>query len=82
MDIIFPSFDGSEIENVKKCLDSKWVTQGPMVVEFERLFCERHQLKHSFATTSCTAGLHLSTLALGLGPGDVVIPLYKEPLDA
>ena len=73
MNLTFPSFDKSEIEQLERCLDSKWVTQGPMTAEFERLIAERHRVDHALATTSCTAALHLSTMALGIGPGDEVI---------
>lgn len=75
--ITAPQFDENEIETLKKCLASGWVTQGPMTSEFERLFASRHQLQHALATTSCTAALHLSTLALQLQPGDeVVVPAF------
>jgi dTDP-4-amino-4,6-dideoxygalactose transaminase len=70
-----PIFDHRELEMVKKCIDSGWVTQGPLATEFERLFAERHKLPFALTTTSCTAALHLSTLAFGLGPGDEVICL-------
>lgn len=75
--ITAPQFDDNEIETLKKCLASGWVTQGPMTSEFERLFAERHKVDHALATTSCTAALHLAALALGLGPGDeVVVPAF------
>lgn len=75
--ITTPSFDSAEIELVKKCLASGWVTQGPFVADFERLFGEKHQVKHAMATTSCTAALHLATLALDLMPGDeVIVPAF------
>jgi dTDP-4-amino-4,6-dideoxygalactose transaminase len=77
MNITEPSFNENEIRLVRQCLDSKWVTQGPMVAEFERLFAQRHQVAHAAATTSCTAGLHLAALALKLGPGDeVIVPAF------
>jgi perosamine synthetase len=77
MNLTRPKFDEHELELVKECLDSGWVTQGPMVTRFENLFAERHQVPYALATTSCTAALHLATLALGLGPGDeVIIPAY------
>lgn len=77
MNITEPSFNKIEIQEIQKVLDSKWVTQGPRTFEFERLFASRHQLKHAMATTSCTAALHLATMALGLGPGDeVVVPAF------
>lgn len=77
MDITHPSFDDEELRLVKRCLDSRWVTQGPLTLEFERLFAERHHTPHALATTSCTAALHLSALALELEPGaEVVVPAF------
>lgn len=77
MNIMRPSFDEEELRLIKQCLDSGWVTQGPFVQEFERLFAERHQVSHALATTSCTAALHLATMALELGPGDeVIVPAF------
>lgn len=77
MNITEPYFDGEEIRLVQESLDSKWVTQGPKTAQFERLFVERHQLQYAMATTSCTAALHLSTLALKLEPGDeVIVPAF------
>src|SRR5262249_24045654 len=36
-----------------------------------------HQTRYALATTSCTAALHLATMALGLGPGDeVIVPAF------
>lgn len=75
--ITTPYFDEKEVELVRAALDSRWVTQGPMVKRFEQAFAERHQVKHALATTSCTAALHLATLALGLKEGDeVVVPAF------
>lgn len=77
MDVTRPFFDEQELEALKQCLESGWVTQGPRTAEFERLFAQRHCARHALATTSCTAGLHLSALALGIGPGDeVVVPAF------
>lgn len=77
MNIAEPKFGSEEIELLKKCLDSKWVTQGPFVSEFELLFARRHRCDYALATTSCTAALHLATLALGLSAGDeVIVPAF------
>jgi dTDP-4-amino-4,6-dideoxygalactose transaminase len=77
MNITAPQFDDHELQMLKQCLASGWVTQGPSVQEFERLFAARHQVQHAMATTSCTAALHLGTMALGLGAGDeVVVPAF------
>jgi dTDP-4-amino-4,6-dideoxygalactose transaminase len=77
MQLTFPDFDDSELVLLRRCLDSRWVTQGPLTREFEELMAKRHGLSHALATTSCTAALHLAVLALGLGPGDeVVVPAF------
>lgn len=75
--ITAPLFDDEEVALVKQVLDSGWVTQGPFTARFEMLFAARHGVPHALATTSCTAALHLATLALGLQPGDeVVVPAF------
>lgn len=75
--ITSPYFDENEIENLKSCLESKWVTQGPSTSKFENLFKEQHQVPFAIATTSCTAALHLSAMALDLGAGDeVIVPAF------
>lgn len=77
MQLTAPYFDEEEIRLLRECLDSRWVTQGPKTAEFERLFASRHGVKHALATTSCTAALHLSTMALELGEGDeVIVPAF------
>jgi perosamine synthetase len=77
MQIAAPLFDETEIASLRRCLTSKWVTQGPLTEEFERLVGARHKARHALATTSCTAALHLATSALGLGPGDeVIVPAF------
>lgn len=70
-----PSFDATELEHVERVLASGWVTQGPMVDEFEAIVAARHEVAHGLAVTSATAALHLAANALGFGPGDeVVVP--------
>ncbi|NEU96208.1 DegT/DnrJ/EryC1/StrS family aminotransferase [Bradyrhizobium uaiense] len=77
MNITEPSFDEAEITLLRECLNSKWVTQGPLTERFEKLLAEKHGVKHALACTSCTAALHLATLALNLGAGDeVIVPAF------
>ena len=68
-----PSFDEQEREMILKPLETGWVTQGPYVAEFERLFHEFINGRNAVAVSNCTAALHLSLIALGVGCGDKVI---------
>ena len=77
INIAEPSFDNSELELLKECLSSKWVTQGPMTTRFEGLLAEAHNVRNALACTSATSALHLSTMALELGPGDeMIVPAF------
>lgn len=72
-----PYFDENELIKVKECLNSKWVTQGSMTEQFERLFMEKHGGRYAIAVCNCTAGLHMAMMALGIGDGDeVLVPAY------
>ncbi len=54
-----------------------WMTQGPQVAAFEKLFAEIHQVKHAIAVSNCTTALHLALVAAGVGPGDeVIVPAF------
>ncbi len=68
-----PRIDEDEIEEVVSCLRSGWIGTGPRVAEFERRFAAYKGAEHAVAVNSCTAALHLSILAAGIGPGDEVI---------
>lgn len=62
---------------VKEPIESGWVTQGPKVSEFEKQFAKSHEVEHALAVTSCTTGLHLALVAMGVGPGDeVIVPAF------
>jgi len=75
--ISLPSTGEEEWQAVREPLMSGWLTQGPKVAAFEKLFAERHQVAHALAVTSCTTGLHLALAGLGIGPGDeVIVPAF------
>ena len=75
--ISLPSTGDDEWQAVREPLKTGWLTQGPKVAAFEKAFAERHQVKHSLATTSCTTGLHLILAAAGIGAGDeVIVPAF------
>src|SRR5881227_2424676 len=68
-----PAIGDEEIAAVAETLRSGWLTTGPRTAELEERFREYLGAKHALAVSSGTAALHLSLLALGIGPGDEVI---------
>lgn len=68
-----PLIEKEEIAEVVASLKSGWFGTGPKVAQFERDFAEYKEVLFSAALSSCTAALHLSTLAAGIKPGDEVI---------
>jgi len=68
-----PYFGEEEKKALLEPLESGWIVQGPKVAEFEEIFARFVGSPYAVATTSCTTALHLSLIALGIGPGDEVI---------
>lgn len=75
--ISLPLTGEEEWQAVREPLMSGWLTQGPKVAQFEKMFGERHNVGHSLAVTSCTTGLHLALAGLDIQPGDeVIVPAF------
>ncbi|MEM8929601.1 MAG: DegT/DnrJ/EryC1/StrS family aminotransferase [Acidobacteriota bacterium] len=68
-----PALDEIEIAEVVDTLRSGWLTTGPKTARFEAAFAEAVGARHALAVNSCTAALHLATVALGLRPGQGVL---------
>ncbi len=68
-----PFLTGKESAAISEVIASGWVSQGPRVRDFEKVFAERVGAPEAVATTSCTTALHLALFASGIGPGDEVI---------
>jgi dTDP-4-amino-4,6-dideoxygalactose transaminase len=68
-----PAIGDEEIAEVTETLRSGWLTSGPRAAELERRMAEFLEAEHVLALASGTAALHLSLVALGVGPGDEVI---------
>jgi perosamine synthetase len=76
-----PTLGEEEVDAVRDVLASGWIAgQGPRGAALERRFGELTASAHAVAVSNCTAGLHLSLLALGVGAGDeVVVADYTYP---
>lgn len=68
-----PLIEEPEIDEVMASMRAAWLGTGPKVAEFEKRVAAYKGVQHAVAVSSCTAGLHLSCLALDLAPGDEVI---------
>lgn len=70
-----PDLQATEIAEVVSALEAGWIGTGPRVHQFEHDFAAYKSLPANqvAAVNSCTAALHLSLIAAGLGPGDEVI---------
>lgn len=68
-----PLIEQPEIDEVLDCLKTAWLGTGPKSAEFERRIATYKGVPHAVALNSCTAGLHLACVVLGLKPGDEVI---------
>lgn len=66
-------YSEAEFSEVADVIRSGWLTTGPRAAQFERDFAQYVQADFALAVNSCTAGLHLALVALGIGPGDEVI---------
>lgn len=70
-----PSIGQEEIDEVVDTLRSDWLTTGPKTKAFERQFGDYVSAPGgtSLMLNSCTAGLHVALVTLGIGSGDEVI---------
>lgn len=65
---------GNEEKNaVAAVMDSGIMVHGPKIKEFEAAFAGFTGAPYAVGVASCTAGLHLTYFALGIGPGDEVL---------
>jgi perosamine synthetase len=69
-----PWITQKEIDYVTDAAAHAWYSNANMYhMRFERAFADYLGVRFAMALPSCTSALHLSLLALGVGPGDEVI---------
>jgi len=65
--------DEEDIVRVTRALRSAWITQGPLIEEFEQKVADRFGARFAVAFSSGTMALHAACSAAGVGPGDEVV---------
>lgn len=68
-----PIVSNSEFKSVIKVLKSGKYVHGNKTLQFEKSFKKFTKAKYAVSVSSCTAGMHLFYLSLGLKKGDEVI---------
>ena len=68
-----PCVSTEEREEVADTLASQWITTGPKTKQFEESFKTFIGANDALALNSCTAGMHVALITLGIKPGDEVI---------
>lgn len=76
-----PTLGDDELAAVRAVFASGWVAgQGPQGALVEEAFANLTGNRHAVLVTNCTAALHLSLLAFGVGPGEeVLVADYTYP---
>ena len=85
--IKFPAYEpwisGDDKKIINRTLSQSMLTLGPQLEKFEANFCKYTKAKYAIAVSNCTAALHLSLMALGIGKDDeVIIPDLTFVADA
>ena len=69
-----PNLGGNELNYVKQCLDTNFVSSvGPFVERFEKRVAQFVGVQHGISCVSGTAALHISCLVCGVQQGDEVL---------
>ena len=72
-----PNLEKKDLVHLNRAFKSSWISGGPYIEKFERKLKNTFKAKNILATTSATAAIHLSYLAIGLKKGDeIIVPGY------
>jgi dTDP-4-amino-4,6-dideoxygalactose transaminase len=81
--LTIPSIEEDDFQAVRRVLRSGFLVQGPEVGAFEESIAHYVGTRYAVVVSNCTAALHLSLLALDVGPGDrVAVTAYSWPASA
>ena len=81
--LTIPTIEEDDLQAVRDAVASRYLVQGPRVAAFEEAVAALVGVTHAVAVNNCTAALHLSLLALGIGPGHrVAVTSYSWPATA
>ena len=73
------SINIDDVKSLSKVIQSKLLTQGPLVEKFEKKISKQVGAKYAVATNSASSALHISCLALGLDK-DIIFGLLQTLL--
>jgi len=68
-----PDLTAADVEAVTSVLETRYLSLGPRIVEFEERFAAYVGARHAIGVSSGTTGLHLCVIAAGVEDGDLVI---------
>ena len=68
-----PHIGKDEIKSINNVLKNSWIGTGTECLNFENHFKKYKRSRYALSLNSCTAGLHISLISLGLKEGDEVI---------
>ncbi|MHB1190658.1 MAG: DegT/DnrJ/EryC1/StrS family aminotransferase [Armatimonadota bacterium] len=66
-------YDEDEQNMALEAMKQDTLTMGPQVQAFQKEFAEMCGVKHAFAVSNCTTGMHVATQLFNIKPGDEVI---------
>lgn len=66
-------YDDAERDAAFAAMRQDTLTMGPKTQEFQNKFAKAHGVKHAFACSNCTTGMHVATQVFDIRPGDEVI---------
>lgn len=71
--LLRPWLGEEEAEAARQVILSGWISQGPLVADFESAVADLIGANHAVATNAATSALHLALLVNDIGPGDEVV---------